>query len=147
MVSRGLVFQCPNTYLRIRKQTQFVHFGMVPNLHIFKLPVLLLFKSYWQAWKKCLFHCKLGKISLQQGRFPSCISLSFPSKSQNFLARSFPFCHFFFLFFFFLFFVVSPELSSGRDLVIQMCVRRVPSAVRCPWFFVRSISREPYGLP
>ena len=25
---------------------------------------------------------------------------------------------------------VSPELSSGRDLVIQMSVRRVPSAVR-----------------
>ena len=27
---------------------------------------------------------------------------------------------------------VSPELSSGRDLVIQMSVRRVPSAVRRP---------------
>ena len=26
-------------------------------------------------------------------------------------------------------FIVSPELSSGRDLVIQMSVRRVPSAV------------------
>ena len=55
-----------------------------------------------QAWKKCLFPCKLGKISLQQGRFPSsvgwfplCISLFFPSKSQNFQARSFPFCQFF----------------------------------------------------
>ena len=44
-------------------------------------------------------------------------------------------------------FFVSPELSSGRDLVIQMSVRRVPSAVRRPWFFVRSISREPYDLP
>ena len=49
---------------------------------------------------------------------------------------------------------VSPELSSGRDLVIQMSVRRAPcavrrppSAVRRPWFFVRSISREPYDLP
>ena len=29
-----------------------------------------------------------------------------------------------------LFFIVSPELSSGRDLVIQMSVRCVPSAVR-----------------
>ena len=36
---------------------------------------------------------------------------------------------------------VSPELSSGRDLVIQMSVRRAASAVRHPWFFVRSISR------
>ena len=26
-------------------------------------------------------------------------------------------------------FIVSPELSSGRDLVIQMSVRRAPSAV------------------
>ena len=42
---------------------------------------------------------------------------------------------------------VSPELSSGRDLVIQMSVRRAASAVRRPWFFVRSISREPYDLP
>ena len=42
---------------------------------------------------------------------------------------------------------VSPELSSGRDLVIQMSVRRPPSAVRRPWFFVRSISGEPYDLP
>ena len=49
---------------------------------------------------------------------------------------------------------VSPELSSGRDLVIQMSVRRAlsavrrpPSAVRRPWFFVRSISRDPYDLP
>ena len=49
---------------------------------------------------------------------------------------------------------VSPELSSGRDLVIQMSVRRAPSAVRrlpsavCrPWFFVRSISQDPYDLP
>ena len=44
-------------------------------------------------------------------------------------------------------FFVSPELSSGRDLVIQMSARRPPSAVRRPWFFVRSISREPYDLP
>ena len=29
-------------------------------------------------------------------------------------------------------FFVSPELSSGRDLVIQMSVRRVPCAVRRP---------------
>ena len=42
---------------------------------------------------------------------------------------------------------VSPELSSGRDLVIQMSVRRATSAVRRPWFFVRNISREPYDLP
>ena len=42
---------------------------------------------------------------------------------------------------------VSPELSSGRDLVIQMSVRRAASAVRRPWFFVRSISQEPYDLP
>ena len=42
---------------------------------------------------------------------------------------------------------VSPELSSGRDLVIQMSVRRVASAVRRPWFFVRSISQNPYDLP
>ena len=55
-----------------------------------------------QAWKKCLFPCKLGRISLQQDRFPSsvgwfplCISLFFFSKSQNFPARSFPFCLFF----------------------------------------------------
>ena len=54
--------------------------------------------------KKCLFPCKLGKISLQQGRFPSsvggvplctCISLFFHSKSQNFPVRSLPFCLFF----------------------------------------------------
>ena len=51
---------------------------------------------------KIFFPCKLGKISLQQGRFPSSlgwfplhISLFFPSKSQNFLARSFPFYLFF----------------------------------------------------
>ena len=31
-----------------------------------------------------------------------------------------------------LIFIVSPELSSGRDLVIQMSVRRVPSAVCRP---------------
>ena len=31
-----------------------------------------------QAWKKCLFPCKLGKISLQQGRFPSSVG-RFPS--------------------------------------------------------------------
>ena len=30
---------------------------------------------------------------------------------------------------------VSPELSSGRDLVIQMSVRRAGSAVRRPCFF------------
>ena len=44
---------------------------------------------------------------------------------------------------------VSPELSSGRDLVIQcLCsVRRVACGVRRPWFFVRSISRDPYDLP
>ena len=35
-----------------------------------------------------------------------------------------------------LFFFVSPELSSGRDLVIQMSVRRAASAVH--GFFVRS---------
>ena len=59
-------------------------------------------QSYGQAWKKCLFPCKLSKISLQQDRFPSsvrwfplCISLFFPSKSQDFPARSFPFCLFF----------------------------------------------------
>ena len=52
--------------------------------------------------KNVFFPCKLGKISLQQGRFPSsvgwfplCISLFFPSKSQDFPARSFPFCLFF----------------------------------------------------
>ena len=44
-------------------------------------------------------------------------------------------------------FFVSPEFSSGRDLVIQISVQRVPSAIRRPWFFVRSISREPYDLP
>ena len=55
-----------------------------------------------RPWKNVYFHCNLGKISLQQGRFPSsvgwfplCISLFFPSKSQNFQARSFPFCQFF----------------------------------------------------
>ena len=31
---------------------------------------------------------------------------------------------------------VSPELSSGRDLVIQMSVRRAGSAVRRPCFFL-----------
>ena len=63
--------------------------------------VLIVVK--WQAWQRSLFPCKLCKISLQQGRFPSsvggfplCISLFFPSKSQNFhaSARSFPFCLF-----------------------------------------------------
>ena len=29
---------------------------------------------------------------------------------------------------------VSPELSSGRDLVIQMSVRRVPSAIFFPYY-------------
>ena len=45
------------------------------------------------------------------------------------------------------FFFVSPELSSGRDLVIQMSVRRAVCGVRRPLFFGRSISREPYNLP
>ena len=31
---------------------------------------------------------------------------------------------------------VSPELSSGRDLVIQMSVRRAGPAVRRPCFFL-----------
>ena len=48
-----------------------------------------------QAWKKCLFPYKPGKISLQQDIFPVCISLSFPSRSQNFSAMSFPSCLFF----------------------------------------------------
>ena len=42
---------------------------------------------------------------------------------------------------------VLPELSSGRNLVIQMSVRRSSSATAPPEFFVRSISREPYALP
>ena len=57
-----------------------------------------------------------------------------------------------FCFVLFCFVFVSPELSLGRDLVIQMSVRRAmcavhrsPSAVRV--FFVRSKSREPYDLP
>ena len=55
-------------------------------------------KYFLQPFQCLLFPCKLGKISLQQGRFPYsvgwfplCISLFFPSISQNFLARSFPF--------------------------------------------------------
>ena len=49
--------------------------------------------------EKMFISLKLDKISLQQGRFPSivgwfplCISLFFPSKSLDFLARSFLFC-------------------------------------------------------
>ena len=40
-----------------------------------------------QAWKKCLFPCK---ISLEQHIFPLYISLFFLSRSHNFLAMSFP---------------------------------------------------------
>ena len=49
---------------------------------------------------------------------------------QDYIWHVFPFLIDFCLDFCFIF--VSPELSSGRDLVIQMSVRRVPSAVRCP---------------
>ena len=56
----------------------------------YRVPVTVAAKYlHTQAWRKCLFPCKLGKISLQQGRFPSsvgwfplCISLFFPFKSQ-----------------------------------------------------------------
>ena len=34
---------------------------------------------------------------------------------------------------------VSPELSSGRDLVIQMSVRRPPSMVFCPEHILGSV--------
>ena len=39
---------------------------------------------------------------------------------------------------------VSPELSSGRDLVIQMSVRRAPSAVCCPLSVVRGFLSGAY---
>ena len=59
-----------NTYLRIRKQTLIVHFEIVPNLHIFKLPVLLSFKSYWQAWKNAYFPESWAKFPSSRADFP-----------------------------------------------------------------------------
>ena len=97
-----------------------------------------------QAWKKCLFPCKLGKISLQQGRFPSsvgwfplCISLFFPSKSQDFSARSFPFCLFFpglswtfFLFSIYLEFPVTSEMQRNQQNFLEKCQTRKSCGIR-----------------
>ena len=56
-----------------------------------------MLKQVVRPGKNCLFPCKLGKISLQQGRFPCSvgwfplsISLFFPSKSQNFPCKELP---------------------------------------------------------
>ena len=75
---------------------------MPPLLSIHPVMVMVAVKlklSYTlgQAWKKCLFPCKLGKISLQQGRFPSsvgwfplCISLFFSLQITKFPGKELP---------------------------------------------------------
>ena len=75
---------------------------MMVTYELNKSKVMWSNKLAEQAWKKKWFPCKVDKISLVQGRFPSSvggfplsISLLFFSKSHNFLLRSFLLCMFF----------------------------------------------------